>query len=312
MRFDPASTMRRLRATMPLLSLFVPFLLAGCTIVTTGATLNSGVGDTFHEHAPYYAGALVTADAAITGHLPITYQRGASQDAMFDPAFSRPIADLLNQMNGFLESLNVSKRLIDGSVSAMSSGGTRSAPDVRFGCVTSNGMSDADCAISGDTVLGRKGMRLKLSVGRPARQWIQWSQQLMTERGVERTLVITLEVGQYLVQQRGFKKQIELGTGFVQDLPWLTSLETPVSVLQLTGALVGKDGRAIRIGAEGLIAHRTSLLASAAGAQALITDDDVRRLNNARREDLPGKPLVWQVSLRNLVAELTAQPISSL
>jgi hypothetical protein len=33
-------------------------------------------------------------------------------------------------------------------------------------------------------------------------------------------------------------------------------------------------------------------------------------LLNARRADLPGKPLVWQVSLRNLVSQLTAQPIS--
>jgi hypothetical protein len=107
------------------------------------------------------------------------------------------------------------------------------------------------------------------------------------------------------------KKQLELGTASCRT-SWLTSLETPVSVLQLTGALVGKDGRAIRIGAEGLIAHRTSLLASAAGAQALITEEDVKRLNTARRDDLPGKPLVWQVSLRNLVAELTAQPISLL
>jgi hypothetical protein len=105
MRFDPVITMRR--ASLPLLFL-VPMLLTGCTIVTTGATLNSGVGDTFHEHAPYYAGAMVTADAAITGHMPISYQRGASQAATFDPPFSRSIQDLLNQMNGLLESLNVS------------------------------------------------------------------------------------------------------------------------------------------------------------------------------------------------------------
>jgi hypothetical protein len=92
----------------------------------------------------------------------------------------------------------------------------------------------------------------------------------------------------------------------VAELPWLTSLETPVAVLQLTGALVGRDGRAIRIGAEGLIARRTGLRFSAVGAQELITDDDVHRLRAARRESMAGAPLVWQVGLRTLVASLLA------
>ena len=283
---------------------------SGCA--TTGATLNSGVGDSFHEHAPYYAGRVAPSDKV--GHLPIAYQRGASQAPLFDPKLSEPMQSLLNQMNGFLESLNVSTRLVDGgSVSAVVSKDTRFPPDVRFGCVTENGAPDGDCAISGDSALGRKGMRMKLAVGRPAADWIQWAQQVMTDRGAEQTLVITLEVGQYLVRQRGIvgKKELELGTGYVQNLPWLTSLETPVSVLQLTGALVGPDGKAIRIGAEGLYAHRTNLLTSAIGGQALISDDDVKKLGNARRDDLPGKPLVWQVSLRNLVAQLTSKPMGN-
>ena len=53
-----------------------------------------------------------------------------------------------------------------------------------------------------------------------------------------------------------------LGTGFTKSLPWLTSLETPVAVLQLTGALVGRDGKAIRIGSEGFYAKRTRLAIS--------------------------------------------------
>ncbi|HSL69113.1 MAG TPA: hypothetical protein VK864_02670, partial [Longimicrobiales bacterium] len=102
-------------------------------------------------------------------------------------------------------------------------------------------------------------------------------------------------------------KEIELGTGYTMALPWLTSLDDPVTVLQLTGALIGRDGRALRIGAEGLIAHRTSFLLSALGAQRIISDEDVERVRSARREDLPGQPLVWQVALRRLVAGLTGQ-----
>lgn len=32
-------------------------------------------------HPPFYAGAVATADAAPIGHLPVAYQRGATQEA---------------------------------------------------------------------------------------------------------------------------------------------------------------------------------------------------------------------------------------
>jgi hypothetical protein len=104
-------------------------------------------------------------------------------------------------------------------------------------------------------------------------------------------------------------KEVELGTDHTVQLPWLTSLEAPVSVLQLTGALVGPDGKAKRIGAEGLLARRTSLGLSSIGAQELITDAEVEALLTARREDLPGAPLVWETALRSLVAGLTGSTV---
>ena len=82
-------------------------------------------------------------------------------------------------------------------------------------------------------------------------------------------------------------------------------------MLQITGAVVGRDGKAIRIGAEGLLARRTSLPIRAIGGRALITDDEVEHLRAAHREDLPGSPLVWREGLRTLVAQLTARPAPS-
>jgi hypothetical protein len=99
-------------------------------------------------------------------------------------------------------------------------------------------------------------------------------------------------------------KSVELGSDNVQSLPWLTSLETPVTVLQLTGALVDSTGKARRIGAEGIAAQRTRLLVSAIGAQELFGDEEIKRVRSARRDDLAGSPLAWQVALRHLVAEL--------
>ncbi len=125
--------------------------------------------------------------------------------------------------------------------------------------------------------------------------------------GATHLLLVTLEGGQYWPRQTGWRgsKSVELGSGYVLPLPWLTPVETPVSVLQLTGVLVGRDGRGVRIGAEGIAAQRTPLLASAVGAQRLITDEDVDRARSVRREDLPDQPLAWRAALSRLVSDLT-------
>jgi len=132
---------------------------------------------------------------------------------------------------------------------------------------------------------------------------------VMQDVGTERALVVTLEVGQYLPRQKGWRgdKIVELGTGHVAELPWLTSLETPVVVLQLTGVVTDREGRAVRIGAEGILAKRTRLGISAIGGQELLTDEDVARARTLRRDDLPGRPLAWQVAMRELVSRLTGR-----
>lgn len=295
-----------MRPTWPVAALLLVF--GGCA--TTGSTLGSGVGDRYLARAPYYAGvpaAQVASEGRAVGHLPISFQSGASQPGIFDPAVGEAMQALLAEMNAYLDSLGLTRRLVDGGrVSAVAHGATRVPPDVQFGCATVSGDPEDDCALDGDTVLGREHMRMRLAVGRPSREWVAWMGQVMSDTGVGRTLVISLEVGQYLTRQRGFRgtKEVELGTGHVQALPWLTSLETPVAVLQLTGAVVEPDGRAVRIGAEGLLARRTSMRVSALGAQELIGDADVQELRVARREDLPGAPLAWRAGLQSLVTQL--------
>jgi len=287
------------------------FFLTACA--TTGATYRSGVGDSFPDAPPYYAGTrleIVARDSGTIGHFPIAYQRGASQPAIFDPRdrSGSPVDVLLEEMNAYLDSLGVSMRIVEGRrVSAVAHAATVTPPDVRFGCETLTQFPDGDC-IDRDGALGRGRLPMHLSVGRPSPEWIAWNRELMDECGVKRTLVITLEIGQYLTRQRGWRgsKEVDLGTSNVAKLPWLTSLETPVSVLQLTGALVDRDGKAVRIGAEGFYARRSRLAVSALGAQEIITDDDVRQARTLRREELPGSPLAWRVALRELVAGLTS------
>ena len=299
------------------LSALLPLVLAACA--TTGATFRSGVGDAFPEHPPYYVGApaaRVAGEGGRVGHLPVAYQRGAAQASIFDPAAGpgTPVGALVGEMNAYLDSLGAARgltvRLVEGGrVSAVTHRATTAPPDVSFGCLTESGAPGDDCAERGDGALGRGRQAMRLAVGRPSAEWTAWAGDVMREAGVGRVLVLTLEVGQYLPRQRGLRgtKLVELGTGHTEPLPWLTSLETPVTVLQLTGALVGPDGRAVRIGAEGIMARRTRLVVSAAGGQEILGAEDVERARTLRRDDLPGRPLAWQVALRQLVGQLTGQ-----
>jgi hypothetical protein len=284
--------------------------VAGCA--TTGATFRSGVGDSFPDRPPYRAGALTAGSAGgPVAILPIAYQRGASQADIFDPssAPASPISALLDEMNAYADSLT---RAAGRAVAVRIAAPAGTAPDVRFGCVQDATDDCADPSAAGPAVRSfeTEQPRMRLAVGRPSTDWSAATRSALEQSGAQHALVVTLEVGQYWVTKTGWtnRKSIALGTGYSVPLPWLTSLETPVSVLQLTGALMDRDGLAVRIGAEGLLARRTSLVMSGMGAQALIGDDDVQQLRTIRREDLPGQPLVWQAALRQLITDLSARP----
>lgn len=305
-----------LTSTLLISALLISALLTSAC-ASTGATFRSGVGDAFPEHPPYYAGASAATIAATSsiGVLPIYFQQGATQPGGFDPR-SGPgtqIAALLADMNAYVSSLTTQGGAKPTRVSAtalmnaMQSNTTVVAPDVRFGCLTVNDLVGEECAARGDSALGRAGQRMKLAVGRPSAEWTQLAGAAMDSAKVGHVLVLSLEIGDYLMRQRGLsgQKVVEMGTGHDVSLPWLSSLSTPVSVVQVTGALMDRQGRAVRIGAEGLYAVRTRLTISALGAQEMLRDADVSALRTQRRDDLPGTPLVWQEALRQLVVQLT-------
>lgn len=276
--------------------------LAVTCIACAGSTIGSGVGDAYLERPPFYAGGPVSAEGRIA-HLGIAYQRGATQEPIFEPAdeSGSPIAALLRDMNAYLDSLGVSARVVSSAPMPAR------APDVLFSCETT---PDGDCATADEGMLGDREEKMRLAVARPSAEWTTWLRSALDAAGASRAVLITLEIGDYRMTQKSWRgdKAVFLGTNYSVNVPWLTSLETPVNVLQLTGALLDRDGKAVRIGAEGLLARRTRLLVSSIGGQELISDEDVQRLRTARREELPGQPLVWQVALRNLVAQLTGRP----
>ncbi len=301
----------------PVLAVLLFLSINACA--TTGATLGSGVGDTMLSRSPWYAGARstpVAAAGAKVGVAPILFQPRQGENEIFDPnsAPGSPMAQLLSEMNAYLDSLSAANgsrpvRLLEAGPAGARPAMRGVPPDVRFGCLREGNLPGADCAERGDSVLGRDANlnQMKLEVGRPSPEWTQWFAEETTNSGVEYAVVISVEIGEYLVRQRGLTgaKSVELGSNYVQALPWLTSLEQAVQVVQLTGALVGRDGKAIRIGAEGIVAKRTSIAASGVGLTALISDADVAAIRSLRRSDLPGEPLAWKEALRSLLRELT-------
>ena len=282
----------------------VPAIIIGLSAcATTGATFRSGVGDSFLEHPPYYAGKRVAEvqPAPRIVHFPVEFQRGASQAPMFDPASGQgsSVAALLTDINTFLDSLS-------GAALPAIGGKGHVAPNVYFGCDSD---PSGDCMERGDSTLGRRGTTMKLAVARPSPEWIARLKTSLDSAGATHALVLTLEVGQYWTRQSGLRgsKSVELGTDYSVPLPWLTSLEAPVSVLQLTGALIDREGRAVRIGAEGILAQRSPLAASAVGAQRVIVEADVENARTLRHTSLPGQPLAWRVAVCHLLTELASK-----
>src|ERR687889_652658 len=88
---------------------------------------------------------------------------------------------------------------------------TMTPPDVRFGCITETGAPDDECLVDRSSALGRGRQQMRLAVGRPSPEWTAWMQELLTNTGAERALLVTLEVGQKLPRQTGARgdKEIE-------------------------------------------------------------------------------------------------------
>lgn len=275
--------------------LVLTLLIGACV---TGSSYRSGVGDKLLEHAPYYAGTTPASDTSRVGHLPVGYQRGGTQSSSSEPEnkTGTPIAAFLADLTAYLDSLGITTRIANAPARG-------TPPDVRFSCETAAAGPHDECA-TGDE--GHDDIVMHLAVGRPSSDWVQSVAAAMDSARVGSLLVITLEIGQYRVRQREAfgAKEVELGTKHVVGIPWLTSLTAPVQALQLTGAWMRSNGQAQRIGAEGILARRTSLPISALGGRSLISDQEVEKARSARREDLPGQPLVWQVALRELVRGL--------
>lgn len=285
----------------------VPLLMALTACATTGSTYKSGVGDTMLRQAPFIAGKPLPANNALLV-LPVGFQAGATQPILFDleQHTGTPMADLLEEMNNALASHQVGTPGVIGTADG-------TPPDVMFGCPRDLPTFDCHPRPESRGLFSGDPIRHRLSVGRPSVSWIRSLQQRLDSAHATHALILTLEVGEYYPRQRGLRgdKYVALGREYEQNLPWLTSLDAPVPVLQLTGVVVDRDGQAVRIAAEGLMAKRTRFLLSAIKAQELWQDKDVEALRSAVRADLPNSPLVWRTALGNVLKDLQVNGVTT-
>ena len=191
---------------------------------------------------------------------------------------------------------------------------------MEFGCNAPRTRSCDHEASPGPTT---PGPMLRLGIREPSDSWVAWLNQALETEGATHALLITLEYGDTWAKQKGLlDKSVELGTGYTVQLSKFTDVEIPVRFLQLTGVLLDRNGRVMGQGAEGLLAKQTGLLVTALGAHESFVAEDLQTFLNARRKELPGKPLVWQQALETLVRTLleggsargpagNAQPLST-
>jgi hypothetical protein len=143
----------------------------------------------------------------------------------------------------------------------------------------------------------------------PTGRWRDGLRRIAAARRVDHLLVVQVGLSEYIVTQLrpGLSAPwgVELGTDHVANMGKSFFRAKQAQVLHFTGALLAADGRVLRVGAEGVVAQKPNFLLSLFDVRSAVSDEDVGTLlADHRREDLPGRPLVWQVALQNLVAQL--------
>ena len=250
------------------------------------------------EKPPYYHGRLSKLNLANAriGHLPVVLDIRTADEKTVGVW-----RELLDAMNAFIDTEEWTLPL--GPIDLPPD----HAPDLFFGFADMWGAPVTGLSYSDDEK-GDEIPPMVLYKKNASNEWKAGLLDLARREGVEYVLFITVGFSEYLVRQATFlgKKEITLGTGHPIPVKWLTSLDDPVEVLHLTGALIDETGKILRQGAEGIVAAEpASFFESIISLRNTIDPEVIDKLTTeVRREDLPGNPLNYRVALQNLVANL--------
>lgn len=143
-----------------------------------------------------------------------------------------------------------------------------------------------------------------------SKEWRKSLTETMKQANADYTLLTWIGLTEYPKANKGvFKKKVVLGTGYEREIRFLSAVDKPVEVLQVTGILLDKEGTVIRAGAEGFLHEDSPFWVQALDAGTTVDDNAINKLHDEqRRTDLPGNPLAWQVALYNLIEQLLQRP----
>lgn len=134
----------------------------------------------------------------------------------------------------------------------------------------------------------------------------EWRQALKAEAQTQYVLSINIGFVHYPKADKGiFGKKVILGTGYEHKIRFLSAIDKPVEVLQISGMLLDREGNILRVGAEGMFHEDSPFWAQVLEMQKSMDDNTLRRiLEEERREDLPDRPLIWQAALKTLLEQI--------
>lgn len=251
--------------------------------------------------APFYKSYSknIAAENQEVRHFPVGLD-GKIYTEFFHSGREKALQPLLEAMTAYLDSLSWSAPLnADGF---MISG----APYVYVGSAEGE---DAPPEAAMQRNESDKYPPMVIHIQKPGKEWKAALAQRLDESGGKYLLFINLGFSQYPKADKGlFEKKVVLGTKYEEGIKFLSAEDKPVEVLQVTGMLLDREGNILRAGSEGIVAKDTPFLLQIFDVQKSIDDETLRYLlNDARREDLPGKPLKWKVALHNLTAQMLPQ-----
>jgi hypothetical protein len=152
-----------------------------------------------------------------------------------------------------------------------------------------------------------------------SKAWMQQLQAEMAKQNLDYALV--LQLGEGYIYPNGKIKQVnavvskrqappaglDMGTDFWLPMTqkWVAT-NKPIDVLFVKGLLIGKDGKIIRAGGEGITAaSKAKFMEQVVNISHEFSEAELKSVeHDLRRDDLPGQPLNWQVATRQLVKTL--------
>ncbi|KAA9339965.1 hypothetical protein [Adhaeribacter soli] len=268
--------------------------------------------------SPYYRLIRKTAPAANAqiGFVAATLDARAMENPTFKDARMPALLEAINQYvqdSLSLQPLNISTpKLIDG-------------PDIFLGSVLQGQRPlyiTADCPQEKESP--EYCIRLAGQLGNKA--WMQQLQEQISKNNLDYALV--LQIGEGYLYPNGKMKRVnaliekrsapqaglDMGTNFWLPMSQkLVATNKPIDVLFIKGFLIRKDGKVIRLGGEGITAaSKARFLEQAVNISHEFSEEELNSVqNNVRREDLPGRPLNWQIAARHLVKTLTNPNLES-